>query len=348
MEIISTLIIRIITIFCLAPALLFGQAPSNYYQGIQDLEGEALKEALHNIIKDHIVFPYTSSNIDLWDILKETDKDTINPQNIILFYTGWSVDAEQEYNSGNGWTREHVWAKSHGSFGNDLGVGTDAHNIRPCDGSVNSARSNLDFDNGGEIYEDPDGLTTNRKDEDSWEPRDEVKGDVARILFYMSVRYEGYENNPDLELTDGVGTFDLNEPGRGFHGNLKALLEWHREDPVDSFEKRRNEVIFSYQGNRNPFIDHPEFVDRIWKSELTHTNELVSKPLIVYPNPVKDYLHINIKNPTSIMIYSNEGRIRVSFSIRDQVVNLSGLEAGHYIIKVKDDYTHWVGRFVKI
>jgi len=341
MEIISTLIIRIITIFCLAPALLFGQAPSNYYQGIQDLEGEALKEALHNIIKDHIVFPYTSSNIDLWDILKETDKDTINPQNIILFYTGWSVDAEQEYNSGNGWTREHVWAKSHGSYGNDLGAGTDAHNIRPCDGSVNSARSNLDFDNGGEIYIDSDGITENRKDSDSWEPRDEVKGDVARILFYMAVRYEGYNDDPDLELVDGVETFYLNEPNKGFHGNLSALLKWHLEDPVDDYEKNRNEVIFEFQGNRNPFIDHTDFAIRIWESNLSSYIQTQGEKFNIYPNPSSNYIQLSINQLSHIDIYTLSGELVKRIHSKNTTIDISDLSIGSYILLVQNkDYIH--------
>ena len=162
-----------------------------------------------------------------------------------------------------GWDREHVWARSHGSFDTDDGIGTDLHNLKPTDITVNSARGNEDFDNGGKQYIDGDGITDCYSDKDSWEPRDEVKGDVARILFYMAVRYEGENGEPDLELVDQVNTFNLNKPGKGFHGKLSMLLKWHYQDPVDNFERHRNEVIFNYQGNRNPFIDHPEFVKRI-------------------------------------------------------------------------------------
>lgn len=247
----------------------YSQIPSGYYTPAEGLSGDQLKTALHEIVKDHVVFPYTSSSTDTWDILKESDRDTANPDNVILFYSGWSVNAAQEYNNAQGWSREHVWAKSHGGFDTDDIPGTDVHALRPADISVNSARSNLDFDNGGTIYVDGDGVTECRKDGDSWEPRDAVKGDVARMLFYMATRYEGDNSEIELELADAVNTVNSYGINTGYHGKLSTLLEWHNSDPVDSFEINRNNVIYSYQGNRNPFIDHPEYVGKIWG--ITHS-----------------------------------------------------------------------------
>jgi len=96
------------------------------------------------------------------------------------------------------------------------------------------------------------------KDSDSFEPPNGVKGDVARILLYMSTRYEAGDK-VDLELNDKV-----NNGTAPYHGKLSVLLQWHKQDPVDEYEKRRNERIYEIQGNRNPFIDHPEFVEKIW------------------------------------------------------------------------------------
>jgi endonuclease I len=139
-----------------------------------------------------------------------------------------------------------------------MGAGTDLHHLRPTDASVNSSRSNLDFDNGGTEHFEADG---NYYDSDSWEPRDSVKGDVARMLFYMAVRYEGDSGELDLELNNQV-----NNGSAPYHGKLFVLLQWHKEDPVDDFERERNEVIYTdYQQNRNPFIDHPEWVSAIWE-----------------------------------------------------------------------------------
>lgn len=240
------------------------QVPSGYYSTAEGLTGESLKSALNDIIDDHVKFSYTSSNTDVWDILKETDKDTIDPTKVILIYTGWTVDAEQEYNAGSGWTREHVWAKSRGNFGTSQGAGTDVHALRPCDVSVNSARNNRWFGIGEYEYIDGDGPTGCYTSTSSWvwEPRDEVKGDIARMMFYMDTRYEGENGELDLQLIDSIPSDNnTNEP---IHGLFSILRQWHIEDPVDDWERNRNDVIYSYQGNRNPFIDHPEFVEEIW------------------------------------------------------------------------------------
>lgn len=311
------------------------QVPDGYYESAQGYSGEGLKTALYEIIKGHTAFPYTASTTDVWDILKEADRDTANSGNVILLYSGWSVNAAQEYNNGNGWTREQVWALSHGDFGTGKGAGTDVHHIRPVDHSVNSARNNKDFDMGGSLYVDGDGTTECFSDADSWEPRDAVKGDVARMLFYMAVRYEGENGEPDLELMDDINTSDYTLPGKGFHGKLSTLLEWHESDPVDSLEIRRNEVIFSYQKNRNPFIDHPEFVKKIWT--VTGIDDIKELPFLIYPNPAKDFIYIgsNSSEPFEVRLISMEGKIILldkatgilKFPIED-------LQEGLYLIKI--------------
>ena len=240
---------------------LLAQTPNGYYNAATGKTGPELKEALNNIIKNHTEISYSAA----YDALEVTDRDSNNSANVTLFYSGWSRNAAQQYNNGAGWNREHVWAKSHGDFGTTMGAGTDLHHLRAADVSTNSARGNKDFDNGGTRYIDGDGATDCFSDADSWEPRDAVKGDVARMIFYMAVRYEGENGEPDLELVDQVKSVDLNTTGHGYHGKLSTLLEWNTEDPVDNWERRRNDIIYyNYQHNRNPFIDHPEFVALIW------------------------------------------------------------------------------------
>ncbi|MCG6189125.1 endonuclease [Maribellus maritimus] len=315
--------------------LVSAQIPSGYYDSANGLSGEQLKTALYDIIKNHTEYPYTSSSTDVWDILKETDRDTANPENVILFYTGWSINAAQEYNNGNGWSREHVWAKSHGDFGTTMGAGTDAHHLRPADITVNSARNNKDFDNGGSLYIDGDGATECYSDADSWQPRDAVKGDVARMLFYMAIRYEGENGEPDLELVDQVNTFDLNEDGKGYMGKLSTLLAWNIEDPVDSFEIHRNNVVYSFQGNRNPFIDHPEYVNEIWTVTSTH---VINEPQIkIYPNPAKDYLNIELfnNNPAKGTVYNLSGEKIISFNITGNYkLSTIGIRSGLYFLHI--------------
>ena len=238
--------------------------PSDYYTPTVGLSGDSLKKQLHVIIKEHREFSYDAA----WDILKELDVDPQNPNNVIGIYSGFSMNAAAEYDASKGWNREHVWAKSFGDFGTRMGAGTDLHHLRAADVSTNSARNNRTFDESDIPYIDESGnykgATLSFSDDDwTWEPRADVKGDVARMIFYMVVRYEGGDDDePDLELTEAIKARDNKKPT---HGKRSVILEWHQDDPVDDHERRRNSLIYEkYQRNRNPFIDHPEFVSRIW------------------------------------------------------------------------------------
>ncbi|GAA2614872.1 endonuclease I family protein [Streptomyces axinellae] len=230
-----------------------GPYDDDYYKDALGKTGPELKTALHGIIKDADKLSYSQ----VWDALKVTDQDPANSSNVILLYTGRSQSADENGGGADQWNREHVWAKSHGDFGTGAGPGTDIHHLRPADVSVNSTRGNKDFDEGGDEVEEAPGNFT---DGDSWEPRDEVKGDVARMALYMAVRYEGDDSFADLEPNDKV------DNGSAPHiGRLSVMKKWNEEDPPNDFEKNRNQVIFDkFQHNRNPFIDHPEWVDEIW------------------------------------------------------------------------------------
>ncbi|MER5274930.1 endonuclease [Streptomyces sp. NPDC002809] len=230
-----------------------GALDDTYYQDALGKTGTALKGALHTIISDQSKLTYSQ----VWDALKNTDQDPANSSNVILLYTGRSEPKSDNGGNVGQWNREHVWAKSHGDFGTATGPGTDIHHLRPEDVSVNSTRGNKDFDNGGtELSAAPGNYT----DSDSFEPRDAVKGDVARMILYMAVRYEGDDSFADLEPNDSVSNGSAPNIGR-----LSVLKTWSEQDPPDTFEQRRNDVIFDqYQHNRNPFIDHPEWVESIW------------------------------------------------------------------------------------
>ncbi|MGW6900477.1 endonuclease [Streptomyces sp. NBC_01727] len=224
-----------------------------YYQDALGKTGTQLKSALHSIISVQTKISYSQ----VWDALKDTDQDPANSSNVILLYTGRSEPKSDNGGAVGQWNREHVWAKSHGDFGTSTGPGTDIHHLRPEDVTVNSIRGNKDFDNGGTAVS---GAAGNFTDSDSFEPRDAVKGDVARMILYMAVRYEGDDAFADLEPNDRVNNGSAPNIGR-----LSVLKQWSQEDPPDSFEERRNDVIFDqYQHNRNPFIDHPEWVEAIW------------------------------------------------------------------------------------
>jgi serine protease len=241
-----------------------------YYQSAAGRSGEQLKATLNQIIRDHKRYNYTPC---LWDILKEADEDPTNADNVIEIYTGRSIPKSRQdkgTSDQDAWNREHIWAKSKGFPKHSQHAYTDAHHIVAADRSVKTDRSNNDFANGGE----PDTeCTLCREGNGTWEPPDVVKGDIARMMFYMAVRYEGGDNSrtPDLVLVDRLTT-----SGEANFGKLCTLLSWHLQDSVSDIERRRNVVIHSWQGNRNPFIDHPEFVSAIWAGScpmLTSTKE---------------------------------------------------------------------------
>ena len=206
-----------------------------YYLSAQGLTGNALFLELRDIINAGFV---GISYGDARYILDETDRDPNNPNNVILVYLGTSVSGT--WDDGITWNREHVWPQSLLGVSvenSTIGVGSDLQNLKPANPSVNSSRGNKYYDN----------ATTSV----SYEPRDEVKGDLARILLYMWTMYDY------LELVDtNPSTYEM--------ALLTVLLSWHETDPVDDFERNRNEVIYSYQNNRNPYIDYPEFVELIW------------------------------------------------------------------------------------
>lgn len=305
------------------------QIPEGYYDDAIGLSGEELKSALHNIIKNHEEYSYN----DLRDfILKDTDEDPANSNNVILIHSGISRSKSDFGGNSGQWNREHVWAKSHGDFGDTPPAGTDAHHIRPSDVQVNSTRGNLDYDNGGSPVSNCPGC---KKDGDSFETRDGAKGDVARMLFYMAVRYEGGNGEPDLEVVDEVNTSPAPE-----HGKLSTLLQWHILDPPDDFEKNRNDVIYSYQENRNPFIDHPEFVEEIWgdPTDISDNPELF---LSVYPNPASSTLTLETQQRFELnyTLYQATG-VKTAFGSLNHEktdISISDFPAGLYFLVVSDE-----------
>ncbi|MEH0843087.1 endonuclease [Micromonospora sp. CPCC 205711] len=230
-----------------------GPYDSTYYASAVGRTGTALRGSLHTIIRSQTKLSYDQ----VWEALKDTDQDPANANNVILLYTGRSQSKTSNGGGVDDWNREHVWAKSHGDFGTTTGPGTDVHHLRPEDVSVNSLRGNKDFDAGGSAVTEAPGCYT---DADSFEPRNAVKGDVARMIMYMAVRYEGDDGWPDLEMNNSVSNGTA-----PYLGRQSVLLSWNKLDPPDAFEQRRNQRIYErWQGNRNPFVDHPEWATAIW------------------------------------------------------------------------------------
>lgn len=214
-----------------------------YYATVAGLSGSTLKAELKRLVSNMTSIGYSSTSQHFINI----DRDLNNPGKIILIYDRRSVSGV--WDGASTWNKEHVWPQSKLGSASD----SDIHNLRASTPSVNSARGNLAF---------VDGSGTFKKVGSGWYPGDQDRGDVARIIFYMNTRY-------NLEISSGV------------IGSLATFIKWHNLDPVDDFERSRNNGIYAVQRNRNPYIDHPEFVDSIYGTYTLTTEVPYSSILIV-------------------------------------------------------------------
>ena len=229
---------------------LFASAQSapSYYSGVNfSKTGNALKSDLATLITS--THTKTISYSELQTLMKTSDVDPQNPANLLLIYGSQSSGTHQRSRPvGGSWNREHVYAKSKGTPNlGTSGPGADGHHLRPADNTLNSTRGSLSFDDGT-------GATAYTTSRGGWFPGDEWKGDVARILMYMYVRYNS--RCLPLNITMNPSTYSSDFPD--------ILLKWNIEDPVSDFEKQRNSVVAQTQGNRNPFIDNAYLATVIW------------------------------------------------------------------------------------
>ncbi len=260
----------------LLPFIAFSQIPA-YYSDIDFTQSNTeIKEQIATLITTthSNLIPYTSNELDTWDIIKQSDLENPNSINVFLIYGFDDTDAitkndrirsnTQSCHGGSCiglWNREHVFAKSLANPSmttDDPGIGTDVHNLRAADSQMNSSRNNRPFENATASLEST--ITSNG----NWFPGDEWKGDVARIIMYMYLRYPSNCSATDIAVSS-TSFSPL--------GDMPDLfLIWNEEDPVSEFEQNRNEVIYSYQGNRNPFIDNPHLAQLIWNGPVIQDN----------------------------------------------------------------------------
>ena len=238
---------------------LSGTSASSYYTGsytydrLSDLSASQLESSLATLMRT------THTNITSYDDChydanrSDCENETGASNKLLLIYTSYTATMSQW----NGWNREHVWPKSLGG-NNTSGGGADMHHIRPSDASVNSSRGNKKYGNvdGGtaKYGNNPaTGYLGGYYSSSYFEPLDEVKGDVARICLYVYVRW-----GSDWGATSITKVFQ----------SIDVLLEWCELDPVDTWEMGRNEVVEDIQGNRNVFIDYPEYAWLIFGREV--------------------------------------------------------------------------------
>jgi len=219
---------------------------------------DGFKKNLHALIEQSHVKHLTYK--ECWDGCEKADEDPNNSANIICIYSGASILKTKHVGSAGKtgeWNREHLYPQSKGFSSKDAVAHNDIHHLRAAEYSTNSDRKDTDFGEGG-LYT----------------PRIEVRGDIARAVLYMTVRYEAddyssykyngrtYTDSDDLDLELSSSKGDITKPYTGSYylGDLYYLIKWNYEDPVDDTERKRNDVVAGIQGNRNPFIDHNEFV----------------------------------------------------------------------------------------
>jgi len=255
-----------IIILSLLSTTLWAQIPTGYYDNASGLLGTPLQEALHDIIDDHTVVSYSS----LWTHYQTTD---VKPNGKVWDMYSHVPDGEQPYEftfvsdqcgnygaEGDCYNREHSWPKS---WFNDVApMNTDIFHVVPSDGYVNGQRGNYPY---GEVAS-PTWTSQNgsKKGPNTYpgysgtvfEPIDAYKGDFARAYFYMSTRYLNEDSSwPGSPMVYGA---QLEQWA------LDMMMEWHAEDPVSPKEIDRNDANYGIQNNRNPFVDHPIYVDLIW------------------------------------------------------------------------------------
>ncbi len=287
-------------------------APTGYYATLEGLSGTALKQAVQDIIANPAVV-HAHNYGDIIDILKTADQNPLNSNEVWLMYVEKSRSKLEFQDTGintGKWNREHIYPQSRGGYtdgtlsipdginvwlptnADDILAGhADAHHLRAEDGAENSLRSNNDYGLTG--YNGPIGTMG------SW------KGDVARSVFYMAVRYNA------LSVVDG----DIADTTVGQLGDLASLLTWNTLDQSDDFEMNRNNYIYTWQVNRNPFIDYPDLANYIWGAkagQIWHfnlsTNDFANLKINLYPNPAHKSITISgLNEKATIEIYNTIG-----------------------------------------
>lgn len=317
--------------------------PEGYYAPAIGLEGQALRQALHDIIDDHIAKSYdfawtayyttdVKPNGKVWDIYSDTPGQTPPYEYDFGVDEGGIGGAE-----GNGYTREHTWPKSW--FGGQVSpMYTDIFALYPCDAHVNGNRGTYPY---GEV-DNPEWTSLNgsKRGANSYpgytgtvfEPIDAYKGDLARTYFYMSTRYFGEDAGwPGSDMVNGAEL----KPWA-----VNMLLEWHENDPVSQKEVTRNNAVYAIQENRNPFIDHPEWVECIWTDACTSVSieDIDALTFTLYPNPATDIITIQMDNNNALdrlEIYDTTGKLlKYTTEVLNNQIQVNQLDAGIYMVRI--------------
>lgn len=315
-------------------ATVSGQIPPGYYDDAQSLSGQPLRSVLHDIIDDHNAQSYSS----MWGHFESTDNKGSNtvwdiysdvPGGTPAYSHQFVTDQCGNYGGeGDCFNREHSFPQSW--YGSGTPMKSDFFHVYPTDGYVNGQRSNDPF---GEV-DNPFWTSTNGSRSgmnvfpgysgNVFEPIDEYKGDLARSYFYMLTRYmdiSGSWSSPMLNAGD-LSTWAE-----------ELLVLWHQNDPVSTKELDRNNAIHDIQDNRNPYIDHPEWVEEIWSSS-TAINEADLSPIEFWYAENSIYLSSSCVG-AELTIYDAQGREHAFLFVHEEQRIQMDLPAGIYLAKIR-------------
>lgn len=330
-----------ILLLCFQFTVFFAQPPAGYYNAAQGLSGEPLRQALHNIISNgHQTLSYSNlmgyyqttdkkANGKVWDMYSDIPGGT--PPYEFTFVT----DACGSYNSeADCYNREHSVPASW--FNDASPMYADLFHVVPTDGWVNNKRSNYPFGKvGSATWTSLNGSKLGANSFAGYsgtvfEPIDSFKGDFARIYFYMATRYKDEISSWSSVMFAGN---DLTAYGK----NL--MYAWHLLDPVSQKEIARNDSVFKIQFNRNPYVDHPQWVADIWGPQAgAESHEKVN--VGIFPQPAKDFLFVVTTNevqPSGFFIRDIAGKEILPFqSFPDNgIVDISALSPGVFFITIQ-------------
>jgi endonuclease I len=333
----------------------FGQIPAGYYNTATGT-GYTLKTQLYNIINDHNDRTYAG----LYTTYLTSDKDFFYENNgtLLDMYTENPTGAECEFTYGvnqddgtlgtsecQRYNREHLIPQA--VFSSATPMYSDAHFVVPSDKYVNGQRGDLPF---GKVNVANQTYTNGTKrgsnlnsgysagySETVFEPIDEFKGDIARMLLYFAVRYENLVSSWSYPMFNGTSN-------QVFTSNaINVLLTWHNDDPVSTREISRNNAIYTRQSNRNPFIDHPEYAMSIWGSLLSNTVfEPIENSVSIYPNPSNEQrITIESENEIeTIQLINLNGQLIMEIQKPTKVNNtysVNDIPDGFYIVKLSSE-----------
>lgn len=279
-------------VICCTLGRSHAQIPSGYYDNATGT-GFALKSQLHDIIDGHSNQGYGA----LWTFYSNYELDNYyeNDGTILDIYSE-NPDGADPYNytkgtdqcgnySGEGscYNREHSFPRAW--FGGDVEpMNSDVHHIFASDGAVNGTRGSYPYgevssasstsQNGSKVGS---GTSEQGYTGTVFEPIDEFKGDLARAHFYMATRYEDLISGWESNSSEGANILDGSSDKVFEDWAIDLLIKWHEQDPVSQKELDRNDnAYYNHQGNRNPFVDHPEWVGEIWGEETQETTDDIS------------------------------------------------------------------------